>query len=80
MEITPKLTEQTRRWLTRTIYEFYLNNPSGSGDEAYEQWHEDKAGKLLAFINMPESERIVATKELHVGSCNQTRINILKEV
>ena len=73
MEITPKLVEQTRRWLTRTIYEFH-HSPMGSlSGERFEKWHEDKARDLLIFVTMVEKKREVVTKELRVTSSNKDR-------
>lgn len=75
---TPKLVEQTRRWLTRTIYAFCHSPMSTLSGEKFEQWHEDKAKELLAFLNMPEAERAKATEELHVSSSNQRRLDAVK--
>jgi len=77
-ELNDKLIEQVRRWLTRTIYEFSHTNMATRSGEAFEQWHEDKAKDLLTFVNMPEAERELATKELNVGSCNPRRKNLCK--
>ena len=78
MEITPKLVEQTRRWLTRTIYKFHHSSMSSLSGEDFEQWHEDKAKELLEFVNMPEAERAKATEELSVGSINKRRLLAVK--
>ena len=77
MEVTPKLIEQTRRWLTRTIYIFHHSPMSTLSGEKFEQWHEDKAKELLKFLNMPEADRAKATKELKVGSSNPERLRIV---
>lgn len=76
MEITPKLVEQTRRWLARTIYTFYHTNMRALSGEAFEQWHEDKAKELLEFLSMSEADRDVATKDLKVGSSNERRLSV----
>lgn len=73
IKVTPKLIEQTRRWLTRTIWIFYHENMGLMSGESFEQWHEDKARDLLTFLNMPEPERAAATEALHVSSSNPER-------
>lgn len=78
LKITPKLTEQTRRWLTRTIWIFYHNNMSLLSGEKFEQWHEDKAKELLEFLNMAELDRAKATEELHVSSSNKRRLEAIE--
>lgn len=76
MKITPKLTEQTRRWLTRTIWEFYHSPMGSKSGEAFEQWHEDKAKELLEFLNMSETNRVLATEKLSVGSISEKRLKL----
>ncbi len=76
IEVTPKLVEQTRRWLTRTIWIFHHNNMSLPSEEDFEQWHEDKARDLLTFLNLPEPDRAEATKKLHISSTNPERVKL----
>lgn len=76
--ITPKLIEQTRRFLTRTIWIFHHNYMESKSGEAFEKWHEDKAEELLAFIFMSEKDRMEATKKLSVGSDSQRRLDAIK--
>jgi len=78
IKITPKLIEQTRRFLTRTIWIFHHNYMEDKSGEAFEQWHEDKARELLAFLNMPEEDRAEATDRLSVSSSNQCRLDVVK--
>ena len=76
LKITPKLVEQTRRWLTRTIHEFHHSPMVNRSDDSFEQWHEDKAKGLLEFLNMSEADKDIKTKEFRVGSSNPRRQNI----
>ena len=46
--------------------------------EAFEQWHEDKAKELLAFLNMSEEDKVEATSKLSVSSSNQRRLDAIK--
>lgn len=77
IKITPKLIEQTRRFLTRTIWIFYHNCMESKSGEVFEQWHEDQAKALLAFLNMSEKNRAEATDILSVSSSNQRRLDAL---
>lgn len=77
-KITPKLIEQTRRFLTRTISTFCHNDMESKSGEEFEQWHEDKAVELLALIFMPEKNRAKATEMLSISSCSQRRLDAAK--
>lgn len=77
-KITPKLIEQARRFLARTIWIFHHNCMESKTGEAFEQWHEDKAKELLAFLNMSEKDRADATEKLSVSSSNQRRLDAIK--
>jgi len=78
MDITPKLIEQTRRWLTRLIWDFHHDlTMSSKGDEAFEKWHEDKAKELLEYLTLSEVDRMESMRALKVGSTNKKRIGIV---
>ena len=78
LSINPKLVEQTRRFLTRMIWIFHHSYMEGKGGEVFEQWHEDKAQELLAFLNMSDGDRAEATRNLSVGSVNQKRLDAIE--